>query len=109
MIKNIGIDLENINRFRGKPFESNKTFYNKIFTKRELKYCFSKKDPYPSITARFCAKEAAIKALGKNNLEFKDIEVFKNKNFIFIKIKKLNKKLLCSISHSKDYAVAIVL
>jgi len=59
----LGVDCEDIERFRRLPFKGNKRFYRRIFTSREISYCISKRDPYPSFTARFAAKEAIIKAL----------------------------------------------
>ena len=40
MIENfgIGIDLSNIERFKKKSFETNKDFYKKIFTQKEILY-----------------------------------------------------------------------
>ena len=45
MIENydIGIDLSNIERFIKKPFETNKSFYKKIFSEKEITYCLKYK------------------------------------------------------------------
>ena len=44
MIENFGIgtDIESIDRFRRIDYVKNNSFLNKIFTKNELDYCFSK-------------------------------------------------------------------
>ena len=43
-IMGIGIDIENISRFEKLKLSKNDRFLNKIFTKVELDYCFSKKN-----------------------------------------------------------------
>ena len=62
-LQSIGTDIEEVSRFRNKKYSENKSFYKKIFTDDEIDYCLGKIDPYPHFTARFCAKEATIKAL----------------------------------------------
>ena len=39
----IGVDIEKINRFDNKDYSKKDIFLNKIFSKKELDYCFSKK------------------------------------------------------------------
>jgi len=80
----IGVDIEDISRFSKLSYTSKKSFYDKIFTKKEIKYCLSKKNPYPHFTVRFCAKEATIKALENSNLSLKEIEIkMKNEKTLF--------------------------
>ena len=77
-----GLDIEEIERFKKYENDINSKFLNRIFTKNELDYCFSKKNPAQHLTARFCAKEASIKAifsLENKKLFFKQIEII-NKN-----------------------------
>lgn len=108
MIKGIGIDIVNVNRFRKKPYTKNKTFYNKIFSDSEIKYCLSKKDPYIHFSGKFAAKESLIKALGIK-IELKNI-IIVNQNDGSVKVKSnlfSNKVVLVSISHEKDYAIAL--
>ncbi|MFC1732976.1 holo-ACP synthase, partial [candidate division KSB1 bacterium] len=57
----IGVDIEQIDRFRNKPLNGHRRLYNKLFGSNEIGYCTSKRDPYPCFTARFCAKEALVK------------------------------------------------
>jgi len=107
-MEGIGVDIEEIKRFSRNKYEKKKNFYNKIFTTSEIKYCLSKTNPYPHFAARFCAKEAVIKALQNSNINLKDIEVKMIKNKPVLKLPK-NKQGLVSISHTKDYAIAFVL
>jgi phosphopantetheine--protein transferase-like protein len=55
-------------------------FLEKIFTEAELEYCLGKADPKKHLAARFCAKEAVIKALAQHKIDatVEDIEVMKD-------------------------------
>lgn len=59
----IGTDLIEINRIEKTYHKYGLLFLNKVFTKTEIDYCFSKKHPFSSLAARFAAKEACSKAL----------------------------------------------
>jgi len=103
----IGIDMEEISSFSKRKYNTRKKFYEKIFTPDEIKYCLSKADPYPHFAVRFCAKEAAVKALNKNFF-LKNIEIKMIKQKPTIKLPG-KKKGLISLSHTKNYAIAIVM
>lgn len=60
----VGIDLERISRFRLLDRMRDALFLRRVYTPRELTYCFSNKDAAPHLAARFCAKEAVMKAMG---------------------------------------------
>ena len=77
-----GIDIEEIIRFEKYENDINSKFLSRIFTKNELDYCFSKKNPAQHLSARFCAKEACIKALFP----------FENKKLFLKQIEIINKK-----------------
>ncbi len=119
----IGVDIEDISRFRKFSFRKKPCFYKKIFTEEEIRYCLSKPDPAPHFAARFCAKEAFIKAQGANisgkmtsskndakrysQIDYKHIEVIVKNKRPFIK---WNKQFyLLSLSHDKDKAIAFVI
>ena len=108
----IGIDIESIERFSRPEIISNKPFLNKIFTKRELDYSFSKKNPAPHLAARFAGKEAIFKALSSISMpiNYRLLEIFNNKNNVpKVKIKgsKFNNvKIYLSMSHCDDKAMA---
>jgi holo-[acyl-carrier protein] synthase len=112
MTQSVGVDIENVFRFT-KELE-NKPFLNKIFTKQELDYCFSKSLPEQPLAARFAAKEAVSKALGSlgfthKNFSLKDIEIKKKENGApSISIKNLDPKykINISISHTAEQAIA---
>jgi len=107
MKKGIGIDLVEINRFRKKNFDSNQIFYEKIFTKNEIEYCLKYKDPYPHFAGKFAAKEAIIKATNEK-IKLNQIVIKNNLNGLEVMIKNtINPEILISISHEKDYAIAM--
>ena len=108
MVFTIGIDIEEIHRFSQNIFEQKKTFYEKIFTPNEIEYCLSKKNPYPHFAARFCAKEAAFKALDDNKIKFLDIEVFMRNQKPMLNLPS-EKKGLLSLSHTEKLATAFVI
>lgn len=107
MKKGIGIDIVKTNRFRNKKYNENKIFYKNIFLDEEIDYCLKFKDPYPHFAGKFAAKEAILKA---TNMKIKLNQIkIKNKNEgLEVIIKNVKKsKILISISHEKDYAIAI--
>lgn len=104
----VGVDIEDISRFKKKPFAENNAFYKKIFTGREIKYCLPKPAPWQHFAARFCAKEAFVKALGKK-MPLKGIEVLRAEGKPCLKVKGFkNLQAHVSMSHAKGYAIAFV-
>ena len=108
--KQIGIDIVDVERFRSKNFEENKSFYNKIFTNLEIKYCRKFSDPYPHFAGKFALKEAVQKSI-QEKITFKKIETYNNNSKPKIKIWNQEKRydFIASISHEKKYAIAIVI
>ena len=111
----VGIDIEDISRFENRTLESDSKFLERIFTKNELDYCFKNSNPAPHLTARYCAKEAVVKALSNlypNVISYSKIEILKNPNgsvyinILIDELKKYNYSL--SISHEKQKAIAMV-
>jgi holo-[acyl-carrier protein] synthase len=60
----VGVDLTEVERIRSAHLRHGAAFLDKIFTPAEQQLCLSKPNPYPSLAARFAAKEAASKAFG---------------------------------------------
>ena len=102
----IGVDIEDISRFRKLPFNRNKRFYTRIFHEDEIKYSLAKADPYQHFTARYCAKEAFIKAVSWRIDDYREIQVrlVGKKPFIYWK----GKRHLLSLAHEGDKAIAFV-
>jgi holo-[acyl-carrier protein] synthase len=63
VIKGIGIDAVDIDRFR-RSLARTPSIRNRLFTAEELAYVAPKADPVPSLAARFAAREAVMKAMG---------------------------------------------
>lgn len=110
-----GVDIEDISRFQNKTLENDSNFLNRVFTKNELDYCFKNSNPAPHLAARYCAKEAVVKALSNlydGVIGYSKIEILKHENgsvFINILIDELKKyNFSLSISHEKDKAIAFV-
>ena len=102
----IGCDIEEIKRFANKG----EAFYKKLFTPAEIAYCLQKSNPAQHFAARYCAKEAAVKALhsqGVKGVYYKDIEVTKCGDTPCINLDGFI--ISVSLSHTKDYAFATVL
>jgi len=111
--KNLGVgtDIEDVERFRKLDRDKNSIFLDKIFTKKELDYSFSKAKPYQHLAARYAGKEAVVKALssvGKQNIGYKDIEILNCDNGIPRVNLNYNSslKVHISLSHSNDRALA---
>ncbi len=112
MVKGIGIDMIEVERIK-KIAEKNPNFLDRIFTSREVSYCLKKRNKYQHLAARFAAKEAFFKAIGRR-INWKDVELFNapsGKPQLEIKSKERFSFIEAdvSISHLKEYAVAIVI
>ena len=103
---NIGVDIEDIARFKRLDFARHRNFYERIFHKNEIRYCLRKKNPYQHFAARFCAKEALIKAIKEKIIDPTAIEVkFADKKPFIVWNKK---KYPLSMAHEKNKAIAFV-
>ncbi|MEK6979795.1 MAG: holo-ACP synthase [Candidatus Micrarchaeota archaeon] len=114
-VRGIGIDVESISRFR-KPETMKAGFVKKTFTGKELAYCNSKRDPAPSLAARYAAKEALFKAFSGMGVKcpgYNNIEILNKENGApivrIIKEGYAKFNILVSLSHSGDMAIAFVI
>ena len=116
MIESLGIDLIEIKRVKKVKERWGKRFLERVYTPKELEYCLKKRFPENSLAGRFAAKEAVMKALStglSSGVSWKDIEILNDKKgkpevLLYGKTKKLlgKKKVLISISHTKEDAIA---
>lgn len=116
----IGIDIVEIKRIeKAMRFQG---FLTKLFTEKEREYLVSKDFAVQTVAGMFSAKEAVAKALGSGISEgigVQDIEILHNEKgqpYVNLyrkaeaKMQENNlKKLELSISHEKNYAVAVCL
>lgn len=110
----IGTDIEEISRFKEKTEEDNSLFLKRIFTQKELEYCFKNKNFAQHLCGRFCAKEAVVKALTEfeiTNITISDIEIINDKfGKPIVNISKYpDIKIKLSISHCKTHATAVAI
>ncbi len=119
MIYGIGIDIVHIPKFKQVIGKWGDRFKNRIFTQNELAYCNGRRFSEQHLAARFAAKEAFIKALGRG-VKFSDIEILNNqagKPYIDIAELKIrnpkseirNFKTHLTLSHDGDYCIAQVI
>ena len=106
----LGVDLAEVARIRGLA-ERNPGFLKRFFTPGELAYSLKSKNMYERLAARFAVKEAVIKALDARNLSLKSIEVENTASGRpQVKVKsRPGARLMVSISHTSNYAVASVI
>ena len=107
----IGIDIIDVQRFLKKIFKENLTFYQKIFLESEIKYCLRFKSQYEHFAGKFALKESVIKSI-PDKISFLDIQTSHSKygptiNLLGKKAKKYS--FLCSVSHEKKFAIAVVI
>ena len=57
MISGLGVDSVEVDRIRKAAKRWGKAFLRRLFTDREIDYCFSHANPYPSLAARFAEME----------------------------------------------------
>jgi holo-[acyl-carrier protein] synthase len=106
----IGVDIVEVDRVR-RAIRRTPGFLKRVFTKDEIAFCRGHRDPWPHYAARFAAKEAVWKTLGRDGLGFEDISVERDargKPGVLIKGKRVH-RLKLSLSHGEDYAVAVAL
>lgn len=120
MVVGLGIDIVELRRI-AKAFERHgQRFCARILTPREL--TAAPKQIIPFLAARFAAKEAAVKALGtgfRDSLSFQDMEITNDAlgkpqleffNQALFQAQHLEvTRILLSLSHGRDQAVAVVI
>ncbi|MFB3903280.1 MAG: holo-ACP synthase [Acidobacteriota bacterium] len=120
MIIGVGVDIVEIRRI-SQAITGSESMARRVFTGREIEYCGQGKTQYQHYAGRFAAKEAALKALGtgwQGGIRWTDVEVVpgaggKPELCLYGKARELFQKsganrALLSITHSKEYAVAVV-
>lgn len=117
LVISTGLDIEETDRIASLPDSIRARFLNRILTERELDH---KSDDSAHYTGIFCAKEAVAKALGCGigPISWKEIEILPdgygkpeitlNGNAKQIANDKQISKWSISITHSRQYAAAIV-
>ncbi len=112
MIVGIGIDIIEVDRI-ARLAEKSPRFLERTFTPREVEYCSRKRNKQQNYAARFAAKEAFFKALGKR-VGWKDVELVNRPSGqpdLVLKhdLRHAFERAHVSVSHLAAYAVAIVI
>ena len=115
----VGVDLVEIPRIRETIERWDSRFLRRVFSPKEIEFCESRRNKYQSFAVRFAAKEAILKAIGTGMYEgvrWKDMEILDDEKSIprvYLKghVKKLvgSRKVILSLSHTKDSALAFVI
>lgn len=110
----IGTDIEQISRV-AKILARTPRFAERVFTAGERAYCEAKARPAQHYTARFCAKEAFMKAVGVP-LSWQQVEVVRGESgppTIHAHGEAAQalrgRTVRVTLSHAGDYAIAMVL
>lgn len=120
MIKGTGIDIVEVDRIK-RSLEKNDGFKKKVFSQQEIDYCEGRGNKFESYAGKFAAKEAFFKALGtgwSGKMNFYEVVVqndVQGKPEIILKgealkhLKHNPAALHVSVSHTKNYATALVI
>lgn len=111
----IGVDIIEIQRIREAADKWQDRFLHRIYTEAELRDCEKR---WPSLAARFAAKEAVVKAMGiSKHIGWHDIEIMRHENGapsirLHGNALRLAEQLgiqnfAISLSHTEKYAVAV--
>lgn len=110
MISGTGIDIVEVHRIAQAIERWGDHFLKHVFTEEEIAYSKERRYPNQHFAGRFAAKEAVLKAFGKNShINWKDISILNDedgKPLCSYRDKKFTRKILISISHASNYAVA---
>jgi holo-[acyl-carrier protein] synthase len=109
MILGTGIDIIEIERIKKAVERWGEAFLNHVFTPVEIDHASKFKFPYQHYAGRFAAKEAIFKAMDLPHLSWHDVTIINDetgKPVCHYHHRDFKHRLLISISHGRDYAVA---
>ena len=109
---NVGVDIVEIKRLAKQA--NNPRFLRRVFTAQEVAYCKARRLSAQHYAVRFAAKEAVWKAVGNPKLLHRDIQVWnrpdgKPEVRFPGRFKGLSRRVSISLSHGRDYAVAMAI
>jgi holo-[acyl-carrier protein] synthase len=119
MIDAVGVDIADVKRIKNALERWGEKFVTRTFSSREAEYCRRHRDEAQRFAARFAAKEAFIKCMGSaRGIPWNEIELLNDRtgkphfhlsDLLQKKLKKREiKKVHVSITHTVEYAVALV-
>ena len=107
----IGIDIVDVERIKRLSQQYGRRFLDRVFTEIEIDYSLGARGErrYERLAARFAAKEAVIKALGRA-VPFRSIEVENAPSGRpIVRCEFVDEKIEASLSHTDRLAIAYVL
>jgi holo-[acyl-carrier protein] synthase len=112
----VGIDLIEPDRLTER-LRSNESLGATLFTERERRYCEAQSRPEEHLAARFCAKEAVIKALGIDGWDPLEVEIVGGGSDVWVQLhgdvatvaSELKVTVTVSMTHLVSLAGAIAL
>ena len=118
-VRGVGIDLVEINRMENILNKDDSFhFRNRVFSESEIRYCEKSARSAQHYWVRFAAKEAFIKAFGRNDLALREIVVERRENgapYLTFSDQLLDRipqirtfSFHLSLSHSRTTATAVV-
>lgn len=117
MIIGIGVDIIQLRRIKNAIERWQERFISRIYTPGEIDYCRRQKMEFIHFAARFAAKEAVMKALGRR-VEWKNIEIINSEagkpsvklsdKAKKVAIEQQAEKIFLSLSHDGAYTIAQV-
>jgi len=114
MILGVGIDIIEVDRIKKAYERWGRDFLNRVFTESEIDYCLRKRNPHPSLAARFAAKEAGFKAFSQSGIRissWRDLWVENDpEGRPTLRAKaKGQARIHLSLSHTKGSSIALVI
>lgn len=106
----IGIDLIEINRFKG--LEKDNNFVKRVYSDTEIKYCFGNNNAQTCLATNFSGKEAVLKALQLDELlPLNKVEILRSDSGApYVRLPShIQYKVGISLSHTEKYAAAVAL
>jgi len=115
-VARIGIDMLEIERME-RALERRPRLVERLFTPAERAYAAARTRPGQHLAARFCAKEAAAKALSLESWSFRDVEVVSGPRAPELRLggrvaeraRELGGEPSVSLTHTRGVAAAVVL
>jgi holo-[acyl-carrier protein] synthase len=112
----IGLDLVEIDRLE-RALQRRPGLAERLFTEGERAYAASRARPAQHLAARFCAKEAVVKALGLDVLRAREIEIVGGGEDVALRLhgaaaaraQELGVEVKVSLTHTKTTAGAVAL
>ena len=105
-----GVDIVSVARIEGVLSRFGEQFLSRILTSEELALYRNRKDGLQFLAGRFAAKEAVYKAAGIPDLTWQRVSVLPEGKHPIVWIDgKRRKDIQISISHEKEFAIALAI